>query len=32
MKTIDDIDVNNQRVLLRADLNAPMKQDANGVM
>jgi phosphoglycerate kinase len=32
MKTIDDIDVVNQRVLLRADLNAPMKQDANGVM
>ncbi len=32
MKSIDDIDVSNQRVLLRADLNAPMKQDANGVM
>ena len=32
MKTIDDIDVANQRVLLRADLNAPMKQDSNGVM
>ena len=32
MKTIDDIDVANQRVLLRADLNAPIKQDANGVM
>jgi phosphoglycerate kinase len=32
MKTIDDIVVANQRVLLRADLNAPMKQDANGVM
>jgi phosphoglycerate kinase len=32
MKTIDDIDVNNQRVLLRADLNAPVKQDANGVV
>jgi len=32
MKTIDDIDVANQRVLLRADLNAPMKQDVNGVM
>ena len=32
MKTIDDIDVTNQRVLLRADLNAPMKQDAKGVM
>jgi phosphoglycerate kinase len=32
MKTIDDIDVNNQRVLLRADLNAPMKQDDSGVM
>jgi len=32
MKTIDDIDVANQRVILRADLNAPMKQDANGVM
>lgn len=32
MKTIDDIDVDNQRVLLRADLNAPMKQDAYGVM
>ena len=32
MKTIDDIDVTNQRVLLRAELNAPMKQDANGVM
>ena len=32
MKTIDDIDVTNQRVLLRTDLNAPMKQDANGVM
>ena len=32
MKTIDDIDVTNQRVLLRADLNAPMKQDANGAM
>ena len=32
MKTIDDIEVINQRVLLRADLNAPMKQDASGVM
>ena len=32
MKTIDDIDVNNQRVLLRADLNAPMKSDATGQM
>ena len=32
MKTIDDIEVTNQRVLLRADLNAPMKQDASGVM
>ena len=32
MKTIDDIYVTNQRVLLRADLNAPMKQDANGVL
>jgi phosphoglycerate kinase len=32
MKTIDDLDLNNQRVLLRADLNAPMKQDANGQM
>ena len=32
MKTIDEIDVTNQRVLLRADLNAPMKQDANGEM
>jgi phosphoglycerate kinase len=32
MKTIDDIDVANQRVLLRADLNAPMKQDASGIM
>jgi phosphoglycerate kinase len=32
MKTIDDIDVTNQRVLLRADLNAPMRQDAKGVM
>jgi phosphoglycerate kinase len=32
MKTIDDIDVNNQRVLLRADLNAPMKQDSSGAM
>lgn len=30
MKTIDDLELNNQRVLLRADLNAPMKQDANG--
>jgi phosphoglycerate kinase len=32
MKTIDDLALNNQRVLLRADLNAPMKQDANGQM
>ena len=32
MKTIDDLELNNQRVLLRADLNAPMKQDANGQM
>jgi len=32
MKTIDDIEVTNQRVLLRADLNAPMKQDASGAM
>ena len=32
MKTIDDIEVTNQRVLLRADLNAPMKQDTSGVM
>ena len=32
MKTIDDIEVTNQRVLLRADLNAPMKQDASGVL
>lgn len=32
MKNIDDIDVNNQRVLLRADLNAPMKVDASGQM
>jgi len=32
MKTIDDLDLNNQRVLLRADLNAPMKQDSNGQM
>jgi phosphoglycerate kinase len=32
MKTIDDIDVASQRVLLRADLNAPMMQDPNGVM
>ena len=32
MKIIDDIEVTNQRVLLRADLNAPMKQDASGVM
>ncbi len=23
MKTIDDLELNNQRVLLRADLNAP---------
>jgi len=32
MKTIDDLELNNQRVLLRADLNAPMKQDAKGQM
>jgi len=32
MKTIDNLELNNQRVLLRADLNAPMKQDANGQM
>jgi len=32
MKTIDDIEVTNQRVLIRADLNAPMKQDASGAM
>ena len=32
MKTIDDIEVTNQRVLLRADLNAPMKQDSSGAM
>lgn len=32
MKTIDDLELSNQRVLLRADLNAPMKQDANGQM
>jgi len=32
MKTIDDLELNNQRVLLRADLNAPMKQDSNGFM
>jgi len=32
MKTIDDLELNNQRVLLRADLNAPMKQDSNGQM
>jgi len=32
MKTIDDLELINQRVLLRADLNAPMKQDANGQM
>ena len=32
MKTIDDIEVTNQRVLLRADLNAPMKQDSLGAM
>jgi len=32
MKTIDDLELNNQRVLLRADLNAPMKQDADGQM
>lgn len=32
MKTIDDLALNNQRVLLRADLNAPMKQDVNGQM
>jgi phosphoglycerate kinase len=32
MKTVDDLEINNQRVLLRADLNAPMKQDANGQM
>jgi phosphoglycerate kinase len=32
MKTIDDIEITNQRVLLRADLNAPMKQDASGAM
>ena len=32
MKTIDDLELNNQCVLLRADLNAPMKQDANGQM
>ena len=32
MKTIDDIEVTNQRVLLRADLNAPMKQDTSGAM
>ncbi len=32
MKQLDQIDLTNQRVLLRADLNAPLKADQNGQM
>ena len=32
MKTIDDLELNNQRVLLRADLNAPLKPDSSGAL
>lgn len=32
MKTIDDLELNNQRVLLRADLNAPLKPDSSGAI
>ncbi len=32
MKTLSDLSLANQRVLLRADLNAPMKLDSSGVM
>ena len=32
MKQLDQIDLTNQRVLLRADLNAPLKADQNGEM
>lgn len=32
MKQLEQIDLTNQRVLLRADLNAPLKADQNGQM
>ncbi len=32
MKQLEQIDLSNQRVLLRADLNAPLKVDQNGQM
>ena len=32
MKQLEQIDLTNQRVLLRADLNAPLKVDSNGQM
>ena len=32
MKKLEHIDLSNQRVLLRADLNAPLKVDSNGQM
>lgn len=32
MKQLEQIDLSNQRVLLRADLNAPLKADQNGQM
>lgn len=32
MKQLEQIDLSNQRVLLRADLNAPLKVDSNGQM
>lgn len=32
MKQLEHIDLSNQRVLLRADLNAPLKVDSNGQM
>lgn len=32
MKTIDDLELNNQRVLLRADLNAPLRPDSSGAI
>ena len=32
MKQLEQIELTNQRVLLRADLNAPLKVDQNGQM
>ncbi len=32
MKNLKDLKLDNQRVLLRADLNAPLKADTNGQM